>query len=115
MSTVRQVLADPLGLVVSVAAGVVALGVIGRATRGAYRWLRQLGRAVRAIDDVVQRELGDTHDGESTKEDVAGMAVAVGKLGRQFDDFKREVRAAVKGLSARIDHHHPPEENDDGS
>lgn len=102
-------LPDLTAAIIGSAATLAALVIIGRAIRSAGRWLAHMTRMVRAIEHVVQRELDHNH-GSSLKDDVTGIALAVGKLGRQVDDLAVEHRDDTAALAARIDHYHPPEE-----
>lgn len=81
--------------VAAIAAGLAALMYL---LRGARRAVQTIG----AIQDLVERELQHNH-GSSMKDDVHGMAVAIGQLQRDRDD-DRDVLDNALALAAK---HHP--------
>lgn len=93
-------------MIVATAAVLAALTVIYRQARALVRWAQGLGRRLRAIDDVITRELEHNHGG-SIKDDVHGMAVALGLLQRQVTEQGKQHDADVQRLRALIDFHHP--------
>jgi hypothetical protein len=81
--------------VAAIAAGVAGLVYLGR---GARKGLQAIG----AIQDIVERELEHNH-GSSIKDDVHGMAVAIGKLQRDREEDRELLDNALQ-LAAK---HHP--------
>ena len=53
---------------------------------------RKAARALDAIEQLVSRELEHNH-GSSMKDDVHGLAVALGQLGRHVDDLDTAFQA----------------------
>ena len=71
-------------------------------TAQARRMLRRVRnglRAIAAIHDIVERELEHNH-GSSMKDDVHGMAVAIGVLQREHDEDRRVVQMLL-AIAAR--------------
>lgn len=71
----------------------VALIVGTAAFLGALAYLIRIGRRIsrvgRAIATIVNHELTHNH-GTSIKDDVHGIALTVGALSRDFEDFKTD-------------------------
>lgn len=69
--------------------------VLAAAALGAVIYLGQkalrLAQAVLAIQNIVQRELEHNH-GSSMKDDVYGMAIALGRAARRLDEFEEALR-----------------------
>lgn len=78
----------------------VAAGAAGAAYL--FRGVRNVVRAIAAIQHIVERELEHNHGG-SIKDDTVGMAVAIGKLQRDRDADRRRLNRALR-LAAK---HHP--------
>lgn len=95
-------LSDAAIWIAAIAAGVAALGYLAKKTRDAARAGVRMLRAVIAIQRLVERELEHNH-GSSMKDDIHGMAVAIGQLQRDRDD-DREVLDNALELAAK---HHP--------
>lgn len=75
---------ESLALVAGVAAAVAAVSyLVGRARRAA--------RVLDAIQAIVERELEHNH-GSSMKDDVHGLAIALGHLARRVDDIESTYR-----------------------
>jgi hypothetical protein len=81
--------------IAAVAAGVAGVVYL---VRGARRAVQAIG----AIQDIVQRELEHNH-GSSIKDDVHGMAVAIGILQRDREEDRELLDNALQ-LAAK---HHP--------
>jgi hypothetical protein len=79
----------------AVAAGAAGLTYLARVVRNVVR-------AIAAIQHIVERELEHNH-GSSMKDDMTGMAVAIGKLQRDRDADRRRLSRALR-MAAR---HHP--------
>lgn len=102
-------LGDLPSLIILSAAVLAALAVIGRALRSGLAWCRMVARQLRAIDAIVQRELEHNH-GSSIKDDVHGIAVAVGLLQRRAAEMARKQKqqhGELHELRELIDYHHP--------
>lgn len=72
----------------AVAGGVVLVAAFVTACIQLGRWLAGIGRRVKAAARLVEHEL-DHNGGGSMRDDVYGIAVAVGKLSRKVDDLDR--------------------------
>lgn len=103
----------PLGQVPSAiilaAAVLAALAMIGRSLRSGLAWCRKVARQLQAMGDIVERELEHNH-GSSMKDDVHGIAVAVGLLQRRYGEQARKQRQQerqLREIRELIDHHHP--------
>lgn len=88
--------AQLVAVIVGLAALCAALGYLAHKVRQAWRVLH-------ALAIVVQREL-TPNGGKSIKDDSTGVAVAVGWLGRGFDDLTERFEDHL-----RTYHHHPEE------
>jgi hypothetical protein len=97
------------GAIIAAAACLVALGVIGKYLRQWFRWFVQLGKVVRAMDEIISRELEHNH-GSSIKDDITGIAVAVGLLQRAAAELARKQDEDIRALHQRIETYHPQDE-----
>lgn len=95
-------MAHVLGWFAAVAAGLTGLGYLTRQVRRGARKVREMVDAVRAIRHLVERELDHNH-GSSMKDDIHGMAVAIGLLQRARESDRRRLDRALR-LAAK---HHP--------
>jgi beta-xylosidase len=90
---------NPLVVVEVTPAGVAACIVGAAAFLGAtaylFRQLRKLVRYAQALHTLTERELTNNH-GSSLKDDVDGIAVSVGQLGRRLDDFETRFNEHVR-------------------
>lgn len=82
-------------LIAAIAGGVAALGYLAKKARDVFL-------AIGAIQHLVERELEHNH-GSSMKDDMHGIAVAVGQLQRDRDE-DRDVLDNALQLAAK---HHP--------
>lgn len=108
-------LGDLPSLIILSAAVLAALAVIGRALRSGLAWCRMVARQLRAVGDIVERELEHNH-GSSIKDDVHGIAVAVGLLQRRAAELARKQKqqhGELHELRELIDLHHPVEETEE--
>lgn len=90
---------DPVQLLIGGAAVVVAIGLLARKLQRLDRVLHAAAAIVQrelnqeanpdAVGTVVRREL-QPNGGKSMKDDVTGLSVAVGWLGRGFDDLRAD-------------------------
>jgi hypothetical protein len=96
------------GVIIAAAAVLVALGVIGKYLRQWFRWFVRLGNMVRAMDEIISRELEHNH-GSSMKDDVHGIAVAVGVLQRRFGELARKQQRDHRAVRDLIEEYHPAE------
>ena len=116
---------DPIQLV-SVA--VIVAAVIARV----WKRIRDTDRILRAVSSIIHRELNtedprssaatvrrelNPNGGRSMKDDLTGVTLAVGILGRWFDQLKHEFDDHIATAESReteirnlIDSHHPKEE-----
>lgn len=88
-------LSDTAVWVAAIAAGTAGLVYLARVARNVVQ-------AIAAILHIVERELEHNH-GSSMKDDMTGMAIAIGKLQRDRDVDRRRLSSALR-LAAR---HHP--------
>lgn len=88
--------------VAAIAAGVAGLVYLARLVRNVVHASRNMVRAIGAIQHLVERELDHNH-GSSMKDDLTGMAIAIGKLQRDRESDRRRLRHAMR-LAAK---HHP--------
>lgn len=93
--------AATVGGLVLLASGVTSIRYLARTIRAVFRKLE-------AIDALLSRELEHNH-GSSIKDDVAGTAVAVGKLGREVDNLTVSTDRRFRKLEAAVRRHHPEE------
>lgn len=82
--------------VAAVAALIVALGVIARATVRAYRAVRRALDWVESIHELTQRELDGSASDGTIVEELHGVAISVGQLQRRADQLTAQV-----GLNSR--------------
>lgn len=90
---------NELGTLGTVAAWVA---VVAAGVAGLVYLARIAGHAVRALStmsQLVERELTPNH-GSSIKDDVHGMALALGKLQREFTDHKAETRRRLTAIES---------------
>lgn len=87
--TVVPLAAQIVGLIVGAAALFGALAYLIRLGRRAVRFVGKGVDLLRALHSVVNHELTPNH-GTSIKDDVYGIAVAVGLLSRDFEEFKHD-------------------------
>lgn len=82
------------------AALLVALGVIARATMRAYRAIRRALEWVESIHDLTERQL-ELDNGDGTiAEELHGVAVSLGSLQRRADELTERVGANSRRISA---------------
>lgn len=93
---------EVLGWIAAVAAGVAGLVYLVKALRYVARGVRWLFDAIEVIHDLVTRELDHNH-GSSMKDDLYGVAVALGTLQREHEEDRRRLWRALR-LAAK---HHP--------
>jgi hypothetical protein len=86
---------EALGWAAAAAAGIAGFIYLARV-------VLYIARSIEAVRHLVQRELEHNH-GSSMKDDVHGMAVAIGQLQRDRDDDRRRLSRALR-LAAK---HHP--------
>lgn len=101
MSVLDALVEDPVGWTVALAALLAAVAYLGKVTRASVRWFRAVGRTVNVIEGVVQRELDHNH-GSSIKDDVYGIARAVGVLGRTVDDLTDQITDVDNRLTSHL-------------
>lgn len=82
-----------VGGIVALAALLAALGALGR-------HLARMARILRAVGRLVEGELEHNHGG-SMKDDVYGIAVSVGELGREVTDLNERLTAHLIESSSR--------------
>jgi hypothetical protein len=93
---------EPLGWAAAAAAGVAGVLYLAKKVRDLVRGALYVLRSIEAIKHLVQRELDHNH-GSSMKDDVHGMAVAIGQLQRDRETDRRRLSRALR-LAAK---HHP--------
>ena len=82
----------------TLAALATMIAFIGAGMRGMYR----IARKVDELNTVARRELEHNH-GSSIKDDVHGLAIAMGQLGRDVDALS----ANVNEIGGHLYAHHP--------
>jgi hypothetical protein len=93
---------EPLGWAAAAAAGVAGCIYLAKKVRDLVRGVLYIVHAIEVIRHLVQRELEHNH-GSSMKDDMHGIAVALGKLQRETEDDRRRLKNALR-LAAK---HHP--------
>lgn len=85
--------------IIAAGAIVAALLILGKGAALLVKRIRSVVRTLDVIEAVVQRELHNNH-GSSIKDDVTGIAVAVGKLGRDVDELTGQLSDVDTRLGA---------------
>lgn len=81
--------------VVSAAAGLAALGYLGKRVRDGVHLLDRIEGLVRSSNAVVERELEANH-GSSIKDDISGIAYTVGNLWARLEQLERDLHAHIE-------------------
>lgn len=85
-------------LAAAIAALVYVAQWVVRRVRDLWRWGRNLARVLHAVHELVDRELTNNH-GSSMKDDVDGLAVAVGAMSRLVDDLDERLTSHLNDRS----------------
>jgi len=93
---------ETLALVSACGAALAAVIYIGKQLVVFWRRVRRIYRLLDTGMDIIQRELGEDHDG-SMKDDLTHMAIAIGLLQRHQSHLHRQILRVAR-LGAK---HHP--------